>query len=82
MDQGMLYELVLSGLRLLFIVVAPPVVAVLIGGLLAGVLQGATTVRDVSIGYFGRLLALLITLYLMYPLVSFELVQFTERCFQ
>lgn len=75
------HDLLFSGLRLLFTAAVPAVVAILIGGLLMGVLQGATTVRDVSIGYFGRLLALVAALYLIFPLISSGFIDFARRCF-
>ena len=53
--------------RVLFLLAVPVVVAVAVAGTLISALQSATTMKDPASAYAVRLLALVATLYFLYP---------------
>jgi type III secretory pathway component EscS len=61
------YEAFILGVRVLFLLAVPLVVAVAIAGTVISALQSATTIKDPAGAYAVRLVALVVTIYLMYP---------------
>ncbi|WKZ57180.1 MAG: flagellar biosynthetic protein FliQ [Bdellovibrionota bacterium] len=51
------YALLREGLRVLFLIGLPIVVAAMIAGVLSGIFQGSTLITDPAVGYTLRLLA-------------------------
>ena len=58
-----------SGLRTLFVLGLPMIVAVAAAGGLFAVIQAATTVRDDSIAYAVRVIALVAVITLLFPTI-------------
>ena len=56
-----------AGLRTLFVLGLPMVIAVAIAGGLFAIVQAATTVRDDAISYAVRLISLVVVLAMLYP---------------
>ncbi len=57
-------DLLVLALRVLFLIAAPIILAALCSGLLVGIFQAATTVRDNILSYSAKLLAVLLVTYL------------------
>jgi len=62
-----LYDLISEGLRALVLIGAPIFLASSLAGLVMGVFQSTTTIREPVLGYAARLLAVGVVLYLMLP---------------
>jgi type III secretion HrpO family protein len=69
-----------EALVLVAVVSAPPLLAALVVGLAAGVLQAATQVQDQSVGTVPRLIAVLGSLALAAPWIGAHLVRFASEC--
>jgi flagellar biosynthesis protein FliQ len=67
MNSSNLYEIVTEALRALVLIGAPVFLASSLGGLVMGVFQSATTIREPVLGYAARVLAVGAVLYLMLP---------------
>lgn len=82
MVGGELYTVLLEGFRALFLIVVPITVTVAIAGSLAGILQTATSITDVAIGYAFRLLVFALVVYLFLPAFSSSLIRLAELAFR
>lgn len=65
-----LQEFLVLALRTLLLLVVPLLLIVAIAGTLVSALQSVTTVHDPATSYVVRLLALVLALYLFFPLFS------------
>lgn len=68
--SSVLYE----GLRVVFVLALPIVIAAAVSGIVVGVLQAATTIRDSASAYAIKLVAVLVVGYAMMP-TFLELLQ-------
>lgn len=71
-------SLSLQAFRILFLLGVPVLIGVVAGGLISGAFQGATAIRDSSIGYACRLAGVIIALYLVLPATVDTLLSFTR----
>lgn len=60
-------EIIVQGLRALFLLSIPILAGITIAGVFVGILQSVTTISDPAIGYAVRLIAFLGVLYVMLP---------------
>ena len=54
------YDLFLEGIKVLFLIGVPVTAVIGIAGIVAGIVQGSTTIKDPAIGYAFRLGAFII----------------------
>lgn len=73
MNTAALYDLLLQGLRVLFILGIPSVAAMALAGLFISALQAATSINDPASRYGIRLLSFILVLYLMAGTISEQL---------
>ena len=64
------YEIVLEGIRALFLIGIPVLLAVSLVGTIVAALQAATTITEPAIGYAARVAALVVLLYFLFPAFS------------
>jgi flagellar biosynthesis protein FliQ len=74
----LLTHAVKEGLLLLFLVAAPPLLAVLAVGLVSAVVQTATQVKDAAVSSVPKLAAALVALALAGPFIGGQLVRFAR----
>jgi len=63
-------EFLILALRTLFVLVVPLVVIASVAGTLVSAIQSATTVQDPATAYVVRMVAVVLALYLLFPLFS------------
>ena len=80
MTEVAYYESFVLGVRVLFLLAVPVVMAVAVAGTIISALQSATTIKDPAGAYAMRLIALVITIYLMYPAFSRSLADLVRLC--
>jgi flagellar biosynthesis protein FliQ len=71
-------RIVREGLLLVLLVSAPPLLAALLVGLVAGALQAATQIQDHAIAFVPKLVAVVAVLLVSGPLLGAQLARFTE----
>lgn len=76
MDPSMPGSLVREGLSVLAIAGGPLFVALLVTGLVVGVLQAATQVNDPAVGFLPRILVALLVIWLVGPWAAERLAGF------
>ncbi len=69
-------------MALVLLVSAPPLLAALAVGLVAGVLQAATQVQEPSLGVVPRLVAVFVALGVSAPWVGSRLARFAQACLE
>lgn len=74
--SGAVLHALREALVLVALVAAPPVVAALVAGVLAGVLQTATQVRDASLSVVPRVAAALVALVIAGPWIGGQVSRF------
>lgn len=77
-----LVALAREALLLALLASAPPLLAALLVGVVAGVLQAATQVQDASLGVVPRLAAVLVALGMAGPWMGARLARFAARCLE
>lgn len=76
-----LYDAMYFCMRSLFLIAVPLVISVSIAGILAAALQGATSIKDNASLYAVKLVALLITLYILLPSFTDSIVTLARLAF-
>ena len=69
-------------LALVLLLSAPPLLAALVVGLAAGVLQAATQVQEQALGVVPRLLAVFVALGVAAPWIGARLTRFAQACLE
>ncbi len=69
-------------LVLVLLLSAPPLLAALVVGLAAGVLQAATQVQEQALGVVPRLLAVFVALGVAAPWIGARLTRFAQACLE
>ena len=82
MNYGPEYDVVLLGLRTLFVLGVPVVLALAVAGTIIGALQSATAIQEPALGYAVRLLALVCLLYVLLPTAIPTLIALAELAFR
>lgn len=82
MDSNLLYDVFIQGLRTLFVIGAPIVLALSIAGIVSSSLQAATSINDPASGYGIRLLALVVVLYLLSGMITEQLLALGQLAFK
>lgn len=82
MSGDIFTAVLVEGLKVLFLLGLPILIAVSLGGILVAALQGATAIHDSASAYAVRILALVAVLYLMFPLYSRSLVSLATMVFR
>lgn len=72
------YDLAIQGIRTLFLLGLPIVVAAAVAGTLISLLQSALSIPDPALAYAARLAAVLVTLYFLMPSLVRSLVALAE----
>lgn len=67
---------------LVLLVSAPPLLAALVVGLAAGVLQAATQVQEQALGVVPRLVAVFVALGVAAPWIGARLARFAQACLE
>ena len=67
---------------LVLLVSAPPLLAALVVGLVAGVLQAATQLQEPVLGVVPRLLAVFLALGIAAPWIGARLTRFAQACLE
>lgn len=80
--NGQEYEVLIQGVRALFYIGVPVVIATSVLGTLAATFQAATTIHEATLSYAARLLALAIVLYLLFPAFARTCVNLAELAYR
>ncbi|MCB0310431.1 MAG: flagellar biosynthetic protein FliQ [Bdellovibrionales bacterium] len=72
------YEVFSHSMRILLLVGGPLALGMALVSTIVSGLQAATSVRDVSLSYAVRLIALVVLIYLLHPLFMQGVVELTE----
>jgi len=67
MDTGLIIELAFQAMRMAFVLAGPTLIALLIVGLVIGILQAATSVNESSVSFVPKLFVLAIVLLVAFP---------------
>lgn len=78
MDDLLIYEVISQGLRVLFILGLPVVAVVSVVATIVAVFQAATTLHELTLAYAAKLVALVVVLYMLFPLYSRSLLRLAE----
>ena len=70
-----------EGLLLVLVLSAPPLLASLAIGLVAGIVQAATQVHDQALAFVPKLVVVMLVLIATGPLLGAQLVRFTHALF-
>lgn len=71
-----------EAVTLVLVVSAPPLLAALLVGLAAGVLQAATQVQESTLGVVPRLAAVLVALGIAAPWMGVQVARFAAACLE
>lgn len=74
--------ILIEAIRVLMLVGIPVVLASLVAGAAAGVLQAVTAIQEPVVGYAARLGAIAAVLYFMLPSFSSSILSLAERAFR
>ena len=67
MDAGLVVELAFQAIRMAFVLGGPVLLALLIVGLIIGILQAATSVNESSVSFVPKLVVIAIVLLITFP---------------
>jgi len=67
MDTGLVIELAFQAMRMTFVLAGPVLIALLIVGLVIGILQAATQVNESSVSFVPKLVVIVVVLLLAFP---------------
>ena len=67
MDTGLVIELTFQALRMTFVLAGPVLIALLIVGLVIGILQAATQVNESTVSFVPKLGVLVVVLLIAFP---------------
>lgn len=67
MDTGLVIELAFQAIRMAFVLGGPVLIALLIIGLVIGILQAATSVNESSVSFVPKLVVIAIVLLISFP---------------
>lgn len=79
--SGAEYDVIVEGLRALFMIGLPTLIAISLIGTIVAALQAATTINEPSIGYAARVAALVALLYFLFPSFSRTCLNLAELAF-
>ena len=82
MDNTQVIEVAFKALTMAFVLSGPVLIALLIVGLIIGVLQAATSINEATLSFIPKLLALGITLSVVGSWQVTTLVDYTRALFQ
>ena len=81
MDPAAFFDLAREGLYLVVLLVAPPVGAALVAGLLVSIIQTATQIQEQTVGFAVRMAAVVAALLAAAPWMGAQLIVFTQTAF-
>ena len=81
MDAAVFFDLAREGLYLVVLLVAPPVGAALVAGLLVSIIQTATQIQEQTVGFAVRMAAVVAALLAAAPWMGAQLIVFTQTAF-
>ena len=67
MDTGLIIELTFQAMLMAFVLAGPTLIALLIVGLVIGILQAATSVNESSVSFVPKLFVLAVVLLVAFP---------------
>jgi flagellar biosynthetic protein FliQ len=67
MDNTLIIELVFQAMRMAGVLAGPPILALLITGLVLGILQAATSINETTVAFVPKLLVFAIVLLMIGP---------------
>ncbi len=67
-----------EGLLLVLLVSAPPLLASMVVGLIAGALQAATQIHDQALSFVPKLVAVVVVLLLLAPVLATQVLGFSQ----
>ena len=82
MDSGFVIEVTFKALWMAFILSGPVLIALLVVGLVIGILQAATSINEATLSFIPKLAALAITLAVVGGWQLTTLVDYTRALFQ
>jgi type III secretory pathway component EscS len=74
-----IYDILILGLRSLYILSAPLILVVFVAGSLASILQSALSVQEETMNYAAKLIAFVLLMYLVVPSAAQQLLVLAER---
>jgi type III secretory pathway component EscS len=80
--SGFEYDVLIAGLRALFYIGVPIILAVSLIGTIVGSFQAATTIQEPALGYAARILALIVVLYVLFPAFARTCTNLAELAFR
>jgi type III secretion protein S len=80
-DPAVFFDLAREGLYLVVLLVAPPVGAALVAGLLVSIVQTATQIQEQTVGFAVRMAAVVAALLAAAPWMGAQLIVFTQTAF-
>jgi type III secretory pathway component EscS len=81
MISGAEYDVIVQGIRALFFITVPILLAVSIIGTVVASIQAATTIQEPALGYTARVCALAVVLYLLFPAFARTCMNLAELAF-
>ncbi|NGX33820.1 MAG: Flagellar biosynthetic protein FliQ [Candidatus Anoxychlamydiales bacterium] len=82
MFQNEIYQLTYQALILILLLSGPPILISMILGLLVAVFQAATQIQEQTLSFTVKLFAVIITLMLLGPWLSAQIVQYANTIFK
>ncbi len=82
MESGVVLDLVYQALRMVAVLAGPILMALLVVGLIIGILQAATSINEATLSFIPKLAALAITLAVVGGWQLTTLVDYTRALFQ
>lgn len=82
MYQTEIYQLSYQALLLILILSGPPILISMILGLMVAIFQAATQIQEQTLSFTVKLVAVIMTLFLMGGFLSSQIMQFAYTIFQ
>jgi type III secretion protein S len=77
-----IYQLTYQALLLILLLSGPPILISTILGLVVAIFQAATQIQEQTLSFMVKLLAVIITLFVMGGWLAAQIMQFTNNIFQ
>lgn len=81
MEPATFFDFAREGLYLVVLLVAPPVGAALVAGLMVSIIQTATQIQEQTVGFAVRMAAVVAALLAAAPWMGAQLIVFTQTAF-
>ena len=82
MYDSEIFQLSYQALFLILILSAPPILISMAFGLFVAIFQAATQIQEQTLSFTVKLVAVILTIFLMGGFLSAQITQFTETIFQ